>query len=170
MWTADAEEVELCDEFMTILCDMLAAWKLLEVDFTFLDEEVWTELAAIPLRAKMSSKTMDVLVANHVDNSSFYKARWEALTNERKPMQRYAASLAEDKVSRQPLETDGSDENMIRLTGLLRLLCEYSAQLPLVLVQDYTDEVLWKSTAMLERVEGTERVHLQRSTFARAGA
>ena len=40
-----------------------------------------------------------------------------ALTNERKPMQRYAASLAEDKVSIQSLETDGSDENMIRLDG-----------------------------------------------------
>ena len=67
MWTADAEEVELCDKSMTILCDALAAWKLLEVlssmDFTLLDEEVWTELAAIPLRAKMSSRTMDVLVA-----------------------------------------------------------------------------------------------------------
>ena len=135
-------------------CDMLAAWKPLEVlssmDFTLLDEEVWTELAAIPLRAKMSSKTMDVLVATHVEDSSFYKAQWEALTNARKPMKKYAASLAEDKVSMQSLETDGSDENMIRLTGLLRRLCEYSAQLPLVLVQDYTDEVSRKSTAMLE--------------------
>ena len=153
-WTADAEEVELCDKSTTILCDMLAAWKLLEVpssmDFTLLDEEVWTELAAIPLRAKMSSKTMDVLVAIHVEDSSFHKARWEALTNARKPMQRYAASLPEDKVSIQSLETDGSDENMICLTGLLRCLCEYAAQLPLVLVQDYTDEVQRKSTAMLE--------------------
>ena len=50
----------------------------------------------------------------------------------------------------QSLETDGSDVNMIRLTGLLRCLCEYVAQLPLVLVQDYMDEVLRKSTAMLE--------------------
>ena len=25
MWTADAEEVKLCDKSMTILCDMLAA-------------------------------------------------------------------------------------------------------------------------------------------------
>ena len=60
MWTADAEEVELFDKSMTILFDMLAKWKLLEVlssmDFTLLDEEVWTELAAIPLRAKLSSK------------------------------------------------------------------------------------------------------------------
>ena len=154
MWTADAEEVEPCDKSMTILCDMLAAWTLLEVlssmDFTLLDEEVWTELAAIPLRAKMLSKTMDVLVAIHVEDSSFHKARWEALTNARKPMQRYAGSFADDKVNIQSLETDGSDENMIRLTGLLRRLCEYSAQLKLVLVQDYTDEVLWKSTAMLE--------------------
>ena len=39
---------------------------------------------------------------------------------------------------------------MIRLTGLLRRLCEYAAQLPLVLVQDYTDEVLRKGTTMLE--------------------
>ena len=39
---------------------------------------------------------------------------------------------------------------MIRLTGLLRRLSEYSPQLPLVLVQDYTDEVLLKRTAMLE--------------------
>ena len=135
-------------------CDMLAAWKLLEVlssmDLTLLDKEVWTELAAIPLRAKMSSKTLDVLVARHVEDSSFHKARWEALTNARLPMQRHAASSAEDKVSIQSPETDGSEENMIRLTGLLRRLCEYSAQLPLVLVQDYTDEVLWKSTAMLE--------------------
>ena len=79
MWTADAEEVELCGKYMTILCDMLAAWKLLEVlssmDTTLLDEEVWTELVTIPLRAKMSSKTMDVLVAIHVEDSSFYKAR-----------------------------------------------------------------------------------------------
>ena len=93
---------------------------------------------------------MDVLVAIHVEDRSFYKARREALTNARKPMQRYAASSAEDKVSMQSPETDGSDENMIRLTGLLWHLCEYSAQLPLVLVQDYTDEVLRKSTAMLE--------------------
>ena len=88
MWTADAEEVELCGKYMTILCDMLAAWKLLEVlssmDTTLLDEEVWTELVAIPLRAKMSSKTMDVLVAIHVEDSSFYKARKVALTNARK--------------------------------------------------------------------------------------
>ena len=100
MWTADAEEVELCDKSMTILCDMLAAWKLFEVlssmDFTLLDEEVWTELAAIPHRAKMSIKTMDVLVAIHVEDSSVYKARWEALTNARKAMQRYAASSAEE--------------------------------------------------------------------------
>ena len=105
MWTADAEEVELCDKSMTILCDMVAAWKLLEVlssmDFTLLHKEVWTELAAIPLRAKMSGETMDVHVAIQVEDSSFFKARWEALTNERKPMQRYAASLAEDKVSTQ---------------------------------------------------------------------
>ena len=77
MWTADAEEVELCDKSMTFLCDMLAASKLLEVlssmDFTLLDEEVWTELAAIPRRAKKSSKTMDVLVAIHVEDSSFFK-------------------------------------------------------------------------------------------------
>ena len=102
MWTADAEEVELCDKSMTILCDMLAARKLLEVlssmDITLLVEEVWTELAAIPLRAKMSSKTTDVLVAIHVEDGSFHKARWEALTDARKPMQRYAASLADDKV------------------------------------------------------------------------
>ena len=32
----------------------------------------------------------------------------------------------------------------------MQRLCEYSAQLPLVLVQDYTDEVWRKSTAMLE--------------------
>ena len=153
MWTADAEEVELCDESMTILCDMLAAWKLLEVlssmDLTLHDEEVWTELADIPLRAKMSSKTTDVLVAIHVEDSSSCKTRWEALTNARKPMQRYAASSAEDKVSKQSLETDGGDENMVRLMGLLRHLCVYDAQMPLVLVQDYTDEVLRKSTAML---------------------
>ena len=66
-------------ENMTILCGMLAAWKLLELlssmDTTLLDEEVWTELVAIPLRAKMSSKTMDVLVAIHVEDSSFYKDR-----------------------------------------------------------------------------------------------
>ena len=121
LWTADAEEVELYGKSMTILCDMLAAWKLLEVlssmDTTLLDEEVWTELVAIPLRAKMSSKTMDVLVAIHVEDSSFYKARLEAVTNARKPMQRYAASSAEDKVSIQSLETHGSDENMIRLDG-----------------------------------------------------
>ena len=52
MWAPDAEEVELADKAMTVLCDMLAAWKLLEVlssmEFTLLDEEVWTELAAIP--------------------------------------------------------------------------------------------------------------------------
>ena len=54
-------------------------------------------LAAIPLRAKMSSKTMDVLVATHVEDSSFYKFRWAALTNAHKPLQRYAASSAEDK-------------------------------------------------------------------------
>ena len=59
-------------------------------------------------------------------------------------MQRHAASSAEDKVSMQSLETDDSDENMIRLTGLLRRLCEYSPQLRLVLVQDYTDKVLRK--------------------------
>ena len=53
-------------------------------------------------------------------------------------------------MSIQSLETDGSDENTIRLTGLLRRLCEYAAQFPLVLVQDCTDEVLRKSTAMLE--------------------
>ena len=121
MWTADAEEVEHCDKSMTILCDMLAAWKLLEVlrsmDTTLLDEEVWTELAAIPLRAKMSSKTMAVLVAIHVEDSSFYKARLDALTNARNTMQTFAASSAEDKVSIQSLETDGSDENMIRLDG-----------------------------------------------------
>ena len=79
MWTADAEEVELCGKYMTTLCDVLAAWKLLEVlssmDNTLLDEEVWTELVAIPLPAKMSSKTMDVHVAIHVEDSSFYKAR-----------------------------------------------------------------------------------------------
>ena len=61
---------------VTILCGTLAARKLLEVlssmDFTLLDEEMWTELAAIPLRAKMSSKTMDVLVAIHVEDSSFF--------------------------------------------------------------------------------------------------
>ena len=91
-------------------------------------------------------------MAIHVEDSSFYKARWEALTNARKPMQGYAASSAKDNVSIQCLKTDGSDENMIRLTGLLRRLCECSAQLPLVLVQDYTDEVLRKSTAMLEAV------------------
>ena len=50
MWTADAEEVELCDKSMTILCDMLTAWKLLEV----LSSMDFTLLAAIPLRAKMS--------------------------------------------------------------------------------------------------------------------
>ena len=70
-----AEEVELCGKYMTILCDMLAAWKLLEVlssmDTTLFDEEVWTELVAIPLRAKMSSKTMDVLVAIHVEGQQF---------------------------------------------------------------------------------------------------
>ena len=48
MWTADAEEVELSDKAMTFLCDMLAAWKLLEVlnsmNFTLLDEEVETQL------------------------------------------------------------------------------------------------------------------------------
>ena len=93
---------------------------------------------------------MDVLVAIHVEDSSSYKAQWKALTNARKPMQKYAASFAEDKVSIHSLETDGSDENMIRLTGLLRRLCECAAQLPLVLVQDCTEEVLRKSTAMLE--------------------
>ena len=115
MWT-----LRKSSKSMTILCDMLAAWKLLEVlssmDFTLLDEEVWTELAAIPLRAKMSSKTMDVLLAIHVEDSSFHKARWEA------PHKR---TQAEDKVSIHSLETDRSDENMIRLTGLLRRLCEY---------------------------------------------
>ena len=65
-------------------------------------------------------------------------------------MQRYAASQGEDKGSIQPLETDDSDENMIRLTGLFRRLCAYFAQLPLVLLQDYTYEVLRKSTALLE--------------------
>ena len=74
----------------------------------------------------------------------------EALTNAREPVQRYAASFAEDEASIQSLESDGSDENMIRLTGLLRRLSEYSPQLPLVLVQDYTDVVLRKSTAMLK--------------------
>ena len=78
MWTPDAEEIDLSDSAMTILCDMLAAWKLLQVlssmDFTLLDEEVWTDLAAIPLRAKVSSKLMDVLVVIHVEDSSFYKA------------------------------------------------------------------------------------------------
>ena len=153
---------------------MLAAWELLEVpssmDFTFLHEEVWTEIAAIPLCANMSSKTMDVLVAIHEEDSSFFKARWEALTNARKSMQRYAASLAEDKVSIQSLENDGSDGNMIRLTGLLRRLCENAAQLPL-LVQDYTDEVLRKKHSNVGgRVEGTERVQLRRTTLARAGA
>ena len=61
---------------------------------------------------------------------------------------------AEDKVGKQSLETDGGDENMIRLMGLLRRLCVYDAQMALVLVQDYTDEVLRKSTAML--VAGVE--------------
>ena len=32
----------------------------------------------------------------------------------------------------QSLETDDSDDNMIRLTGLLRRLCEYSLLLPLL--------------------------------------
>ena len=109
MWTADAEEVELSDKAMTILCDMLAAWKLLEVlssmTFNLVDEEVWTELAAIPLRAKMSNKIMDVLVAGHVEDSRFYKDRWEAFTSASKPIQSYAASLAEDKVRIQSLET-----------------------------------------------------------------
>ena len=57
MRTEDAEEVELSDKAVKILCDMLAAWKLFEVlssmDFTLLDAEVWTNLAAIPLWAKM---------------------------------------------------------------------------------------------------------------------
>ena len=48
----------------TILCDMLGAWKLLwlpsSMDFILRDEEVWTEFAATPLRAKMSSRTVDV--------------------------------------------------------------------------------------------------------------
>ena len=61
MRTADAEEVELSEKAMTILCDMLAACNLLEVlsfrDFTLLDAEVWTDLAAIPLRANMPSTT-----------------------------------------------------------------------------------------------------------------
>ena len=47
-------------------------------------------------------------------------------------------------MSRQSLAADSSDENMIRLTGLLRCLCEYSTQLPLV------QDGLRKSTAMLE--------------------
>ena len=47
-------------------------------------------------------------------------------------------------MSIQSLETDGSDENMIRLTRLLRRLCEYAAQLSLVLLQDYTDEQCWR--------------------------
>ena len=75
MWTADAEEVELSDNAMTILCDMLAACTLLEVlssmDFALLDAEVWTDLAAIPLRTNMPSSTTDVLVAIHVEESSF---------------------------------------------------------------------------------------------------
>ena len=45
-----------------ILCDMLAAWTLLEVlssmNVTLLDEEVWTDVGAIPLRDRMSSETM----------------------------------------------------------------------------------------------------------------
>ena len=89
MWTADAEEVKLPDKAMTILCDLLAA-KLLEVlnflDFTLLGAEVWTHLETIPRRAKMSSQTKDVLVTFHVQDSSFHKARWEVLTNARKPM------------------------------------------------------------------------------------
>ena len=141
MRTADAEEVELCDKSMTILCDIGG------VQFHGLHRTRGHSTLAM-----MSSKTMDVLVAIHVEDSSFYKSRWEALTNARKPLQRYAASLAEDKVSIQSLETDGSDVNMIRLTGLLRRLREYAAQLPLVLVQDCTDEVLRKSTTMLDAV------------------
>ena len=90
MWTADAEEVKLPDNAMTILCDLLAAWKLLEVlnsvDLTLLGAEVWTHLGTIPRRAKMSSQTKDVLVTFHVQDSSFHKARWEVLTNARKPM------------------------------------------------------------------------------------
>ena len=89
MWTADVEEVKLPDKAMTILCDLLAA-KLLEVvnflDFTLLGPEVWTHLEAIPRRAKMSSQTKDVLVTFHVQDSSFHKARWEVLTDARKPM------------------------------------------------------------------------------------
>ena len=144
MWTADAEEVELLGKATTILCDMLAAWKLLEVlssmDFNLLDAEVWTDLAAIPLRVKMSSKTMDVLLDIHMEDSRFHHARREALANAREPMQRCAVSSAEDTVSVPSLETDGSDEKMIRLTGLGG------------------------------RLVGTERVHLQRTTRARAGA
>ena len=127
MWTVDAEEVELSDKATTILRDMLAAWKLLKVlssmDFNLLDAEVWTDLAAILPRAKASSKTMDLLLDIHVEDSRFHHARGEAQTNARKPMQRCAASSAEDKVSIPSLETDGSDEKIIRLTGLLRVFC-----------------------------------------------
>ena len=98
---------------------------------------------------------MDVLVDIHVEDSSFYKARWKALTNARKPTQRYAASSAEDKVSIKSFETYDNDKNIIRLTGLLRRLCEFAAQLPL-LVEDYTDEVLRKKHSKVGgRVEGT---------------
>ena len=55
-------------------------------------------------------------------------------------------------MSIQSFETDGSDEEMIRLTGLLRRLCAYSPQLPLVLVQNNTDEVLRENTAMPEAI------------------
>ena len=104
---------------MTILCDMLAAWKLevlSSVDFTL-------RRRSVDKTRGHSTSGQDV-EQNHGrsrgrsrGDSSFYKARWEALTNARKPMQRFAASSAEDKVSKQSLETDGSDENMIRLTG-----------------------------------------------------
>ena len=64
---------------------------------------------------------------------------------------------------------------MIRLTGLLRPPCEYSPQLPLVLVQDYTDDMLRKSTAMLEAhlkalKESICNVQLLHTALARPGA
>ena len=72
MWTADAKESELLDTAMTVLCDMHAAWQLVEVlssmDFTVLDAKVLSDLGAIPLRVKMSSPTMDVPAATHVED------------------------------------------------------------------------------------------------------
>ena len=107
---------------------------------------------------------MDVLVAVHVEDSTFYKARWELLTNARKHMQRYGASFAGLTVNIQSPETSGSHGSPAASLWVFSIVATGAGS------RLHGRGVAEKHGNVGGRVEGTERVHVHRTTRARAGA